>query len=205
MFIIVFESMTPPEHERVSSNYYEKLQKLVLHQQGFISETPFESVNSPNRGLTLAEFADETAAHEWRMNPTHLRIQKSAREKIFTDFRIRAGPEFPLSGVKEPATPAVASSSRCRTLLVLRYTKEEGMESLDLDSLRPHTSTEYDPNINAYKNDQNVIQILSWETEEAATKFRSCMTLPSHVSVHCIDIVRDYGKSDRKEAPPVEG
>lgn len=123
MFIVVFESMTPPEHVQVSAHYYNKLSKLLPDQQGFISETPYESASSQDWTLLVAKFTDESAARDWRLNSTHLQIQKSAREKIFSDFKVRAGHEIPLEGFKELSTLAVVSSSRSRTLLLLEYAR----------------------------------------------------------------------------------
>jgi heme-degrading monooxygenase HmoA len=205
MFIIVFESTTPPEHEQVSSHYYTKLSKLLPQQPGFISETPFESVSFQNWALLVAKFTDEAAAHHWRINSTHLQIQKSAREKIFTDFRVRVGPELSPTGIQKSSTEEAPLSSQCRPLLLLEYPENKGTESLDLDALRPRTSSECDPSITTYKNVESILQILTWETEEAATKFGRSMNLPSHISSHWINIVREYGKNDRREAPPVEG
>jgi len=56
---------------------------------GFISVERFQSLNDPDRLLSLSFWRDEEAVRQWRNLLSHRVAQASGREGIFSNYRLR--------------------------------------------------------------------------------------------------------------------
>jgi heme-degrading monooxygenase HmoA len=65
------------------------LRPLLDTVDGFISVERFESVTTPGRFLSLSFWRDEAAVQVWRNTQAHRRAQRSGRDSVFTDYRLR--------------------------------------------------------------------------------------------------------------------
>ena len=56
---------------------------------GFISVERFQSINDPDKYLSLSFWQDEQAIQAWRNTDEHREAQKAGRNGLFENFRIR--------------------------------------------------------------------------------------------------------------------
>jgi heme-degrading monooxygenase HmoA len=94
MYFVVFESTTPESREDVSTQYYITLQKLLQTQPGFISETPLGAPHDPTKAVLIGRFVDEESMKRWRLERTHLDIQRKARRDVMEKYKVRLGPSI---------------------------------------------------------------------------------------------------------------
>ena len=197
VFYIVFESSTRQEFESLSAKYYDKLTDMLKTQPGFIKETPFTATSARFGEVAIASFVDDEAAHHWRKDPYHLQVQSSSRAKIFKSYRIRAGP---VVSTEELASSSLPPSTD-RTVMLVEDSKDRAVP-LDLDVLRSESDLAHSIiDIATYDNDEKVLYIVSWDSEQKALDFASSELLARYSSVLCIRVTRDYGSVAREEAP----
>jgi len=57
--------------------------------KGFISLERFQSINDPEKILSLSFWEDEAAVSQWRNTEMHRHAQEQGRRSIFKDYRLR--------------------------------------------------------------------------------------------------------------------
>ena len=57
--------------------------------EGFISIERYQSLNDPNKLLSLSFFENEDAVAEWRGLQLHRKAQAVGRSEVFADYRLR--------------------------------------------------------------------------------------------------------------------
>ncbi|MCR4266390.1 antibiotic biosynthesis monooxygenase [Nitratireductor sp. ZSWI3] len=65
------------------------LRPLLAGIDGFISIERFQSLNDPNRILSLSFWRDEEAVKAWRNTQEHRAAQRAGRGGIFAGYRLR--------------------------------------------------------------------------------------------------------------------
>lgn len=192
---VCFEGVVPLEQEAGSSQFYTAMQELVVKQTGFISETGFASIDQEGGQVLYVKFDNEEHLREWRKQRTHMKIQSIAREKIFSNYRIRIG-----QSVTHNTGEESLESSDDRHIMIWQTpiieSGETGSKSL-LDGV------EWQGNVDAstYVNLTHVLHVSSWTDLNAATKMRDSLPRTKDDEVQLIRVQRDYGKYERKEAP----
>ncbi|MBI3704798.1 MAG: antibiotic biosynthesis monooxygenase [Rhizobiales bacterium] len=58
---------------------------------GFLSVERFQSLNDPNKLLSLSFWRDEAAIKQWRTQTRHRASQAKGRSGVFADYRLRIG------------------------------------------------------------------------------------------------------------------
>jgi heme-degrading monooxygenase HmoA len=65
------------------------LRPLLDGVDGFISIERFQSLNDPDRILSLSFWRDEAAVKAWRNTEEHRSAQALGRRRVFEDYRLR--------------------------------------------------------------------------------------------------------------------
>lgn len=89
MIAVIFE-VEPREGRRqqyleIAASLRPKLDAI----DGFISIERFQSLNDPNKILSLSFFENEDAIAEWRGLQLHREAQAVGRSEVFADYRLR--------------------------------------------------------------------------------------------------------------------
>ncbi|CEJ93293.1 hypothetical protein VHEMI08892 [[Torrubiella] hemipterigena] len=195
MFVVVFESTAPAEVSTIAETYYAKLEPILKTYSGFIQELSFSSPEDPNSGVTIARFENEEAAVRWRNDPTHLRIQKASREKVYSHYRIRAGNVIVPSKAQSPEAKI---PERILVLLEQPKTIVTPLKAVDLGADIGHGVTEFV----TYASDDVFVHIVGLKSREAASLLADSESIASCSSTSIIEVVREYSKTDRKEVAP---
>lgn len=89
MMVVIFELETQSGKEGQYFDLAARLQENLLKIDGFISIERFLSLNNPGRYLSLSFWRDEDAVRQWRTQEEHQYAQRTGRETIFQDYRLR--------------------------------------------------------------------------------------------------------------------
>ena len=89
MIAVIFEVEPAEGRKDEYLDMAARMRPLVDQINGFISVERFHSLTNPGKLLSISFFRDEAAVIEWRKLTGHRGAQKSGREGIFSDYRLR--------------------------------------------------------------------------------------------------------------------
>lgn len=197
MFLVVFESTVPPAAASASDKFYAKLLPILQTYSGFIKETSYVSSLDETSEVLVGYFEDEAAALRWRNDATHLRIQKAAREKIFSKYRVRVGNLVPTESLKAVPQPEQGAE---RLLVVLEQRKAGDAVRLSRADIGAAIGEEGISDFAAYASEDSFVSLVTMASYEAAAILASSEVVAQCASMSTIQVSRDYSGIDRSEA-----
>ncbi|EGO95104.1 MULTISPECIES: antibiotic biosynthesis monooxygenase [unclassified Acidiphilium] len=149
---------------------------------GFIENIRYRSLTRPGWLLSVSLWRDEAALIAWRRHALHHRAQEEARRALFADYRLRVG-------VVAEADSAGVSLLTARREGAAGMTAEALARDLGLDPAVPG--------------------LVGWDVFEAVLTPGDVLLLRSGTgawagegaSHRLVRVIRDYGMTDRREAP----
>jgi heme-degrading monooxygenase HmoA len=215
MFVVVFE--VQPKKERW--NDYLDLAKYLKPKleaiDGFIDNERFESRRIKGRVLSLSTWRDEKAVVRWRTHGEHHRVQEKGRFEIFEDYHLRVGevtddsnPPHDLSlaqqRLDETANPVAKAVSITelspvegdKPKIAAEYLGQQlGLDKI-AEGLVDHETFEsiYHPG--------KLLLLATWRDADTARQWvPAVVENRGKVRHRQVRIIRDYGMTDRDEAP----
>ena len=197
---VVFQGTVVPQYASLSDRFYTLLLPLLHASPGFIEETGFASTTDPNGQVLLAKFKDAESMETWRVEPTHLRVERTGREKVFEEYRIRIGPGAEEADEKEgqvvllyqrPHAVAAAGAKDGKTPQTVK-------ELLDPQLLDAKILVGMDT-VAVYQSEKTMLWISSWPSDATAKKVETALQRVEGDAVQRVKVVRDYTKVDRRE------
>jgi heme-degrading monooxygenase HmoA len=181
---------------------------------GFVDNNRYASLTREGWLLSLSSWRDEKALIRWRTEPTHNKIMQAARDRVFSDYRLRIGQT--VSDTHVPAGYVLleqrldvteVGQGKTVTLHDGKFSPEwirqagaaEVAKSLGVDTSAPglvswdvfeHLITPGD-----------VIAVATWLDHAAAVAFERSAAKADALRQRNIRIIREYGMFDRREAP----
>ena len=89
MIAIIFEVIPHPDHRNEYFAIAAELKPTLEKMEGFISIERFQSLNDPDKILSLSFWKDEESIRHWRTLEMHRMAQSKGRETIFKDYHLR--------------------------------------------------------------------------------------------------------------------
>lgn len=89
MIAVFFEVQPKPGHAQSYLDIAASLRPELERIDGFISVERFQSLTHEGKYLSVSFFRDEEALTQWRQLQPHKAAQKTGRETLFEDYRIR--------------------------------------------------------------------------------------------------------------------
>jgi len=86
---VIFEVLPHAEGKQKYLDIAASLRPLLDQVDGFISIERFQSLNNPDKLLSLSFFRDEAAVAQWRQLEAHRSAQSAGRHALFQDYRLR--------------------------------------------------------------------------------------------------------------------
>lgn len=201
MFAVIFEVEPRPERR----DEYLELAKLLKPEiekiDGFIDNERFASQRTPGRLLSLSTWRDEKAVIRWRTLGMHHMVQEKGRFAVFKDYHLRVG-----EVVADNAVPAG------QTL------RQQRLDETEVGAAKSVTITEFSPGgvaadlgipesglvdkeiYESIYTAGKFLLLASWRDANAAAAWSPHRTTPDARHRH-VRVVRDYGMTDRREAP----
>ncbi|KAJ9654526.1 hypothetical protein H2198_006469 [Neophaeococcomyces mojaviensis] len=205
-YYAIFEGSVYPEKTDASNKFYETLSPHLRRQRGLVEEINYFNQN-PNDSMLLSSWISEEALTEWQVLPIHLRIQKAAREGVFSSYRIRLGHE------SESATSKMTSSPG--QFMVLYQHPKSSAHGLDdanrslLPSMGHLLGEGYDPSeiLKAlldhalWSTETHMLHVSGWPDKATAEIFEHSLKRVPGDWLRRIAVARDYTGTHRREAP----
>jgi heme-degrading monooxygenase HmoA len=186
-----------------------KLEKI----DGFIDNERFGSKRDKGRVLSLSTWRDEKAVIRWRTLGAHHEVQEKGRFEVFDDYHLRVGEitadnEVPegqkLQALRLDATDI--SKAKFETISELTPANGDKPASADLvvdlglpksgnDSIVDHEVFE------SIYNPGKLLLLVSWRDAAAADRWIPKTVLGGKLRHRQVRVIRQYGMSDRREAP----
>lgn len=85
IFEVIFAPGKKQEYLDIAATLKPELEKI----NGFISIERFQSIQNPDKILSLSFWRDETAIHQWRNLELHREAQARGRAYVFKDYHLR--------------------------------------------------------------------------------------------------------------------
>src|SRR3974377_1875030 len=89
MYAVIFEVEPEPDRLQDYLDLAGRLRPQLEQIDGFISIERFRSLIQDGKILSLSFWRDEQAIARWRHQEQHHAAQRTGRERIFRDYRIR--------------------------------------------------------------------------------------------------------------------
>jgi len=213
MFAVIF--IVQPKKDRFDD--YLNLAKLLKPElekiDGFIDNERFGSKRTAGRVLSLSTWRDEKAVVRWRTLGVHHEVQEKGRFEVFEDYHLRVGGIFADNEVPKGQTlhelrfdETEAGKAKVVTISELSPTKDGKPASADLvlHLGLPKSGTDgiIDQEVfESIYNPGKLLLLVSWRDEAAAEHWKPTMIAGSKLRHRNVRVIRDYGMSDRREAP----
>lgn len=181
---------------------------------GFLDNSRFASLTHEGWLLSLSSWRDEKSLVRWRVTMNHHKTMQAARDRVFSDYRLRIGEtvvdtQLPAGQTlnQQRLDPTEVGEGKAVTLLDGKYAadkvKQDGAEavakSLGLDTALP-SLIRWDA-FDALATPGDVIVVATWADMDTAKNFERDAKLPAGVRMRHVRIVREYGMFDRRETP----
>ncbi|KAF4548879.1 Hypothetical protein D9617_25g062090 [Elsinoe fawcettii] len=201
---VTFEGKIPSAQSPLATQFYTTLSALVEKYPGFISQTPFQSIDQQGGQVLYVRFESEETLHAWKNDATHLRIQAKGKADIFADYRLRIGNEVT---ERDDGSMANLTVSAGKYLLLWQY-PISGVDQANVSPCSPSNKDKLDPELwqelvdaATYVNDASALKISSWPDLDTAKEVRDIIPRLPGDDLRLIYVERDYGKFQRGEAP----
>ena len=214
MFVVIFE--VQPKEERW--NDYLDLAKYLKPKleaiDGFIDNERFESKRAKGRVLSLSTWRDEKAVVRWRTHGEHHNVQEKGRFEIFEDYHLRVGEvtddsDLPLGLSLAQQRLDETENPAAKAVSITELSPAEGHKPKIAAELLQHTGfdehaeglVDYEMFESIY-NPGKLLVLASWRDADAARRW-----VPAaggnlgKVRHRRVRTIRDYGMTDRHEAP----
>jgi heme-degrading monooxygenase HmoA len=215
MFAVIFE--VQPKHERFDDylDLAKYLNPKLTAIDGFIDNERFESKRSKGRLLSLSTWRDEKAVVRWRTQGDHHAAQQKGRLEIFQNYRLRVGevtddtdrpPGIALLQQRFDEMANVEAKAASITQLGMRASNPTGADPERLGALfglDPRATGLIDHEVfESIYSQGKLLLLIAWADGDAAAAWMPNVPRAAKPPRHRrVRIIRDYGMSDRCEAP----
>ncbi|SIO43424.1 antibiotic biosynthesis monooxygenase family protein [Paraburkholderia phenazinium] len=214
MFSAMLEVHPIPEQVDAYLGMAKMLRPELDKIDGFIDNNRYASLTREGWLLSLSSWRDEKSLIRWRTEATHNRIMQAARDRVFSDYRLRIGQT--VSDTHVPAGHALleqrldvteTGKGKAVTLhdgkfspaWVKQSSADEVAKSLGVDTSATDLVS-WDV-FDALLAPGDVIAVLTWRDHAAAEAFLAKAVTADASRVRNIRVIREYGMFDRREAP----
>ncbi len=199
MFAVIFEVQPKSDRWDQYLGLATQLRPELERIDGFIENVRYRSRRTEARLLSLSIWADEKAVIRWRTHAMHHGVQEKGRFEVFEDYHLRVGevtadtqipPGRTLKEQRFDTTDVGAakvitiSESNAQTL-------PEARQMMIRDGV--HDAELYE----SITEPGSLLLLVSWRDAAAAYAWEP----PGSARHRRVRVIRDYGLTDRREAP----
>ena len=213
MFAVIFEVV--PRKERFDD--YLALAKQLKPKleaiDGFIDNDRFKSRRTDGLLLSLSTWRDEKAVIRWRTHGEHHGVQEKGRFEVFDDYHLRVGeivadsaPPNGLAVEQQRFDETSAGAGTAVTISELLPSADGQLASADpagelgLARIGSEGVVACDTFESIYTPGK-LLLLVTWRDAAAAERWRPKAPGNGRLRHRRVRIIRDYGMTDRREAP----
>jgi heme-degrading monooxygenase HmoA len=214
MFSVLFEVHPKPDQWDAYLGYAKMLRPDLEQIDGFVDNIRYKSLTRDGWVLSLSNWRDEKAVVRWRTTVRHHEVQEKGRADVFLDYHLRVGqlthdtripPGYALQEQRLDETEV--GDAKTVSLIDAKAAPESLKASRPNDVASRLGLIPGAPGLVAWDvfeavlTPGDVILMISWRDEAAATSFDAAVSMPDDARLRRVRIVRDYAMFDRREAP----
>jgi heme-degrading monooxygenase HmoA len=210
MFAVIFEVQPKKSHWDDYLNLAKRLKPELAKIDGFLDNERFGSTRTQGRILSLSTWRDEKALIRWRTLGVHHEVQERGRFEIFADYHLRvaeitADSEAPKDQELQQQRFDLTEVGTAKFVTISEVTPCETGTSVasDLEGLPEngaHGVVDREVFESIY-NPGKLLLLVSWSDAAACERFAPTSTAAGTLRHRRARVIRDYGLSDRREAP----
>jgi heme-degrading monooxygenase HmoA len=163
--------------------------------------------------LSLSTWRDEKAVIRWRTLDAHHDVQKKGREEVFDDYHLRVGEittdtRIPKGQKLLQHNLDETEIGRAKIVTISEFStaNDEQAASADLATALGIPRDGSDGVIDqetfeSINNPSKLLLLVSWRNPSAADQWKAGLVVREQVRHRHVRVIRDYGMSDRREAP----
>jgi heme-degrading monooxygenase HmoA len=213
MFAVIFEVQPKPDRFDDYLSLAKFLKPKLEAIDGFIDNERFGSARTKGRVLSLSIWRDEKAVIRWRTLGVHHEVQEKGRSEVFEDYHLRVGEIvadnlLPSDQVLQELRldETEIGKAKAVTISELSPAKGEKPASADLvaDLGLPKIGSDgvIDQEIfESITKPGKLLLLVSWRDAARAEHWQPRAIAGGGLRHRRVRIIRDYGMSDRREAP----
>lgn len=215
MFAVIFE--VQPKRERFDDylNLAKSLRPQLEAIDGFLDIDRFASKRTEGRVLSLSIWRDEKAVIRWRTHAEHHGAQEQGRFEIFEDYRLRVGEitrdTAPPKGlaVEQQRFDATETGEAKAVTITELMPPESSTLGAKADQLPAHRDLRAGADglidqevFESIYHPGKLLLLAGWRDADAAEAWSLAKPDAAQSLRHRhVRVIRDYGMSDRREAP----
>jgi len=218
MFVVIFEVQPKAERWEEYLSLAGQLRPELEKIAGFIDNERYRSERTEGRVLSLSTWTDEKAVVRWRTHGQHHGVQKRGRFEVFLDYHLRVGEvtadTHPPSGqrlVDQRLDETTVGSAKAISITEVDPLSGDAPLIRDAATLADRLNVSQSSrdaviDVEAYVGinvPSRTLLLVSWRDAASAAGWRPPQALDGAARVRHrrVRVVRDYGLSDRREAP----
>ncbi|WP_051695505.1 alpha/beta fold hydrolase [Caulobacter sp. UNC358MFTsu5.1] len=206
LYAVLFEVRPEPARKARYLEIAAGLKGNLSAMPGFLENERFASQTRPGVLLSLSLWDSEKALVRWRAEAGHHQAQVEGRSGVLADYHLRVGEAVGGFGV-----PAVGTGDgrrdetevgAARIVTVAEWT--DGPGSTDVEAMIAAAQTAQHERFDHLSAADRHLDLAAWDDEVQARKFIEALGSPLAAAggrAYVIRVVRDYGLTDRREAP----
>jgi heme-degrading monooxygenase HmoA len=215
MFAVIFEIQPKQEKFDEYLDLAKYLKPKLEAIDGFIDIDRFASKRTKGRLLSLSTWRDEKAVVRWRTQAEHHAVQEKGRFEVFEDYHLRVGevtvdtmPPKGLAVEEQRFDTTEAGEAKVVTVTEL-VLQEDNALGVKVEQLGAHLGLRADldglidqEGFESIYHPGKFLLLAAWRGADAAKSW-SPIKLDAAISLRHrhVRIIRDYGMSERREAP----
>jgi heme-degrading monooxygenase HmoA len=207
LFAVIFEVKPNADHSDDYLHIASSLRPTLTTMPGFLENERFRSRTRTGYLLSLSLWDDEKALVRWRTLEQHHQAQARGRQGVLDDYRIRVGEATRVAGPFADRSVGWARQDHTEVGQAKALTIIDGVlspnASLWAFANVPRPSTVEADVFEHIASEGRVAILTAWRTQQEADNFadEAIRRNDANASVYAIRIIRDYGRTDRREAP----
>jgi heme-degrading monooxygenase HmoA len=212
MFAVIFVVQPRKDHFDDYLSLAKSLKPDLEKIDGFIDNERFGSKRTEGRVLSLSTWRDEKAVIRWRTLGIHHEVQEKGRLEVFEDYHLRVGEIVADNDIPRGQTlheqrfdETEIGNAKVVTISELSPAKGEKSDSADLvaDLGLPNSNDSViDQEVyESIYNPGKLLLLVAWRDVGAAEQWKPRTLAGGKLRHRSVRVIRDYGMSDRREAP----
>jgi heme-degrading monooxygenase HmoA len=213
MFAVIFEVQPKAGLFDEYLNLAQLLKPELEKIDGFIDNERFASRRTEGRILSLSTWRDEKAVIRWRTLGMHHEVQQKGRFEVFEDYHLRVGEitadtEIPKGQTlrEQRLDETETGAAKITTISEVSPASGDKPVTADLASDLGLPTTGADGVVDrevfeSIYNPGKLLLLVSWRDAAAADRWQPKAVASGKLRHRRVRIIRDYGMTDRREAP----
>jgi heme-degrading monooxygenase HmoA len=213
MFSVIF--IVQPKNSRFDD--YLGLAKFLKPElekiDGFIDNERFGSKRAEGRLLSLSTWRDEKAVIRWRTLAIHHGVQEKGRSEIFEDYHLRVGEitgdnQVPKGQKLQEFRFDSTETGQAKVVTISELTPGDNEKPASADLVAniglPKIATDGvidHENFESIYHPGKLLLLTAWQDAAAADQWKPKTLTGGALRHRHVRIIRDYGMTDRREAP----